>query len=339
MSVYKIGINGFGRIGRLAFRAALEHKDVEVVAINDPFMTVDYMAYQLRYDSVHGRFPGEISEKDKDTLVVNGRAIRVFVEKDPAKIPWGSVGAECVVESSGVFTSAEKAGLHLQGGAKKVVISAPSNNAPMFVMGCNEGTYDPKVNHVISNASCTTNCLAPMAKIVNDTWGIEEGLMTTIHASTATQKVVDAPSSEGKKWRAGRSALVNIIPSTTGAAQAVGEVIPELKGKLTGMAFRVPTVDVSVVDLTVRLKNPATYDEIKNKFKEASEGKMKGIVGYVDDEVVSTDFRGDSISCIFDARAGIPLSDRFVKLVAWYDNEWGYSHRLIDLVSYIGSKH
>jgi glyceraldehyde 3-phosphate dehydrogenase len=338
MSVYKVGINGFGRIGRLAFRASLEHKDVEVVAINDPFMTVEYMAYQLRYDSVHGRFPGEISWKDKDTLIVDGHSIRVFIERDPANIPWGSVGVECVVESSGVFTTSEKAGLHLKGGAKKVVISAPSSNARMFVIGCNEATYDPKVDHVISNASCTTNCLAPLAKIVNDIWGIEEGLMTTIHAATATQKVVDAPSSEGKKWRAGRSALCNIIPATTGAASAVGEVIPELKGKLTGMAFRVPTTDVSVVDLTVRLKKPATYDEIKAKIKEVSEGSMKGIIGYVDDEVVSTDFRGDATSSIFDARAGISLSDTFVKLVAWYDNEWGYSHRLIDLVSYVGNK-
>jgi len=339
MSVHKIGINGFGRIGRLSFRAALLHKDIEVVAINEPFMDAEYMVYNLKYDSVHGRFEGTVAVgADNKSLVVNGRSIHIFTEKDPANIPWGQAGAVIVIESSGVFTDATKAAAHLKGGAKKVVISAPSNNAPMFVVGVNHTKYDPSKDHIISNASCTTNCLAPMAKVLNDTWGIEEGLMSTIHAATATQNVVDGPSKGGKDWRAGRSALNNVIPSSTGAAKAVGEVIPELKGKLTGMAFRVPTVDVSVVDLTVRLSKPAKYDEIKAKFKEVSEGSMKGIIGYTEDEVVSNDFRGSTISSIFDARAGIALNDTFVKLVAWYDNEWGYSHRLIDLVSYIAGR-
>jgi len=335
MTTYKVGINGFGRIGRLSFRAALEHKNIDVVAINEPFMDVDYMVYNLKYDSVHGAFGGTVSKKDDKTLVVNDKPIHVFSEKDPANIPWGAQGVICVVESSGVFTDATKASAHLKGGAKKVVISAPSNNAPMFVMGCNEDKYDASKDHVISNASCTTNCLAPMAKVLHQTWGIEEGLMSTIHAATATQNVVDAPSKGGKDWRAGRCAINNIIPSSTGAAKAVGEVIPELKGKLTGMAFRVPTVDVSVVDLTVRLSKPATYDEIKAKFKEVSQGSLKGIIEYTEDEVVSMDFRGSSASCIFDARAGIALNNNFVKLIGWYDNEWGYSHRLMDLVAFI----
>eukprot|EP01089_Gocevia_fonbrunei_P005319 TRINITY_DN155_c0_g1_i1.p1 TRINITY_DN155_c0_g1~~TRINITY_DN155_c0_g1_i1.p1 ORF type:complete len:359 (-),score=108.51 TRINITY_DN155_c0_g1_i1:48-1064(-) len=334
----KVGINGFGRIGRLSFRASLEHSDINVVAINEPFMDVEYMVYNLKYDSVHGRFDGTVSKKDDKTLVVNGKEIRVFAERDPANIPWGEAGVFCVIESSGVFTDATKAAAHLKGGAKKVVISAPSPNAPMFVMGCNEGKYNPAEDHIISNASCTTNCLAPIAKVVNDTWGIEEGLMTTVHALTATQKVVDSPAVGSKDWRAGRCGVTNIIPSSTGAAKAVGLVLPELNGKLTGMAFRVPTVDVSVVDLTVRLTKPATYDEIKAKFKEVSEGSLKGIVGYTEDEVVSMDFKGCTLSTIFDAKAGIALNSNFVKLISWYDNEWGYSHRLIDLVSYIAGK-
>jgi len=335
---FKVGINGFGRIGRLSFRASLTHKEIEVIAINEPFMDVDYMVYNLKYDSVHGPFEGTVSKKDKQTLVVNGREIRVFTEKDPSNIPWGENGVVCVIESSGVFTDKDKAALHLKGGAKKVVISAPSKDAPMFVMGVNNEKYNAAEHHVISNASCTTNCLAPMAKVLHQTYGIEEGLMSTIHAATATQNVVDAPSKGGKDWRAGRSSLNNIIPSSTGAAKAVGEVIPELKGKLTGMSWRVPTVDVSVVDLTVRLTKGATYDDLKKKFKEVSEGEMKGIIGYNDDEVVSMDFRGSKYSCIFDANAGISLNNNFVKLVAWYDNEWGYSHRLVDLVTFISQK-
>jgi len=332
----KVGINGFGRIGRLAFRAAL-NKGLHVVAINEPFMDLEYMQYNLRYDSVHGGFEGTIGAKD-GKLVVNGHEIHVFSERNPDAIKWGEAGVEIVIESSGVFVETDKASLHLKGGAKKVVISAPSRTAPMFVMGVNEKTYDLSKHHVVSNASCTTNCLAPLAKVINDNWGIEEGLMTTVHAATATQNVVDAPSKGGKDWRAGRCAINNIIPSTTGAASAVGKVIPELEGKLTGMAFRVPTVDVSVVDLTVRLKKPAKYEEIKKKIKEVSEGELKGIVGYTEDKVVSMDFKGSTISCIFDAEAGIALNDHFVKLIAWYDNEWGYSHRLIDLVEYI-AKH
>jgi len=332
----KVGINGFGRIGRLAFRAAL-NKGLNVVAINEPFMDLEYMQYNLRYDSVHGAFEGTISHKD-NKLVVNGHSIFVFNERNPDQIKWGEAGVEIVIESSGVFVEVDKASLHLKGGAKKVVISAPSKTAPMFVMGCNEKTYNPSKDHVISNASCTTNCLAPLAKVINDNWGIEEGLMTTVHAATATQNVVDAPSKGGKDWRAGRCSVNNIIPSTTGAASAVGKVIPELDGKLTGMAFRVPTVDVSVVDLTVRLKKPAKYEEIKKKIKEVSEGELKGILGYTEDKVVSMDFRGSTLSSIFDAEAGIALNDHFVKLIAWYDNEWGYSHRLIDLVVYISKQ-
>eukprot|EP01087_Luapelamoeba_hula_P006327 TRINITY_DN163_c0_g1_i1.p1 TRINITY_DN163_c0_g1~~TRINITY_DN163_c0_g1_i1.p1 ORF type:complete len:341 (-),score=66.94 TRINITY_DN163_c0_g1_i1:69-1091(-) len=327
-SKVKVGINGFGRIGRLVFRASLAKQAVQVVAINEPFMDVEYMVYCLKYDSVHGKFEGELSYKDNQ-LIVNGHSIKVFASRDPAEIPWGEAGADYVVESSGVFTDAEKAGAHIKGGAKKVVISAPSNNAPMFVMGVNEGSYKTDMN-VVSNASCTTNCLAPLAKVVNDTWGIVEGLMTTVHATTATQKTVDAPSS--KDWRSGRSAMCNIIPASTGAAKAVGSVIPELKGKLTGMAFRVPTTDVSVVDLTAKLGKPATYDEIKATIKAAAEGPLKGILAYTEEEVVSTDFLTTTVSSTFDAKAGIALNDTFVKLIAWYDNEWGYSNRVVDLV-------
>lgn len=333
---WNIGINGFGRIGRLAFRAALSN-NLNVIAINEPFMDLKYMIYNLKYDSVHGRFEGTVGEKD-GKLVVNGKEITVFAERDPSNIKWGDAKVDCVLECSGVFTETDKAGLHLKGGAKKVVISAPSKSAPMFVVGCNLDKYDPKTMHIISNASCTTNCLAPLAKVINDNWGIEEGLMTTVHAATQTQNVVDGPSKGGKDWRAGRCALNNIIPSSTGAASAVGKVLPELNGKLTGMAFRVPTVDVSVVDLTVKLKKSATYDEIKKKIKEVSEGELKGILGYTEDAVVSNDFRGSSLSSIFDADAGIALNDKFVKVISWYDNEWGYSNRLIDLVIYISKQ-
>jgi len=334
MTHVHIGINGFGRIGRLVFRASLENENVRVVAINEPFMDVEYMVYNLKYDSVHGKFEGTVSAKDKHTLVVNGREIKIYEARNPAEIPWGEAGADYIVESSGVFTDATKAADHLKGGAKKVVISAPSNNAPMFVMGVNEHGYTKDIA-VVSNASCTTNCLAPLAKVVNDTWGIVEGLMTTVHATTATQKTVDAPSS--KDWRSGRSAMLNIIPATTGAAKAVGAVIPELNGKLTGMAFRVPTSDVSVVDLTVKLARPAKYEEIKAVMKAAAEGPLKGILAYTEDDVVSTDFLHTSVSSTFDASAGIALNDTFVKLIAWYDNEWGYSHRVVDLVAHMAS--
>jgi len=329
----KIGINGFGRIGRLVLRAALE-KGTDVVAINDPFIALDYMVYMFKYDSTHGRYNGEVKAED-GALVVNGKKIQVFQERDPKNIPWGKAGAEIVVESTGVFTTIEKAGAHLEGGAKKVVISAPSADAPMFVMGVNESAYDPSMN-IISNASCTTNCLAPLAKVINDNFGIEEGLMTTVHAITATQKTVDGPS--GKLWRDGRGAAQNIIPAATGAAKAVGKVIPALNGKLTGMAFRVPVHDVSVVDLTVRLGKPTTMEEIKAKVKAASEGPLKGILGYTEDEVVSADFIGDNRSSIFDAGAGIMLSPQFVKLISWYDNEYGYSNRVVDLIKYIQTK-
>jgi len=328
----RAGINGFGRIGRLVLRAALEHPHVKVVAINEPFMDVDYMVYLFKYDSVHGHFKGEVG-KNGDKFVVNGQEISVFTSKDPATIPWGSVNADIVVESSGVFTDKTKAELHLKGGAKKVIITAPSENAPMFVMGVNEHTYKPDIN-VLSNASCTTNCLAPLAKVIHEKFGIVEGLMTTVHATTATQKTVDGPS--GKDWRAGRAAVNNIIPASTGAAKAVGKVLPALNGKLTGMAFRVPNPDVSVVDLTVRLEKPATYEDIKNAIKEAAAGPLKGILGYTEDEVVSTDFIGDSRSSIFDAKAGITLNNNFHKLISWYDNEWGYSHRVVDLLEYVG---
>jgi len=328
-----IGINGFGRIGRLVLRAALQ-KGANVVAINDPFIDLDYMVYMFKYDSTHGQYKGEVSAAD-GKLVVDGRSITVFSERDPTAIPWGSVGAVYVVESTGVFTTLEKAGAHHKGGAEKVIISAPSADAPMFVMGVNEESYNKDMK-IVSNASCTTNCLAPLAKVINDNFGILEGLMTTVHAATATQKTVDGPS--GKDWRGGRGASQNIIPSSTGAAKAVGKVIPELNGKLTGMAFRVPTPDVSVVDLTVRLGKEATYAEICAKLKEASEGSMKGILGYTEDMVVSTDFLGDTRSSIFDAKAGIQLSGTFVKLVSWYDNEFGYSNRVIDLINHMHSK-
>ena len=329
----KIGINGFGRIGNLAFQAALEKKEVEVVAINDPFITADYMAYMVKYDTVHGRFEGTVEGKDNE-LVVNGKSIKVFNEMEPKNIPWGELGVEYVLECSGVFTTTEKANGHLEGGAKKVIISAPSKDAPMFVMGVNNETYDPSMN-IISNASCTTNCLAPLAKIINNKFGIKEGLMTTVHSTTATQKTVDGASK--KDWRGGRAAAANIIPSSTGAAKAVGKVIPSLNGKLTGMSFRVPTVDVSVVDLTCNLEKPATYEEICAEVKRASENEMKGIVEYVDEPVVSSDFIHDAHTSIFDSEAGIQLTDTFVKLVAWYDNEWGYSNKLVDLLIYISS--
>jgi len=329
-----IGINGFGRIGRLVLRAAMA-KGAKVVAVNDPFIDLDYMVYMFKYDSTHGQYKGEVAAVD-GKLVVDGNAITVFSERDPAAIPWGSVGATYVVESTGVFTTLEKAGAHHKGGAEKIVISAPSADAPMFVMGVNEDSYNKDMK-IVSNASCTTNCLAPLAKVINDNFGIVEGLMTTVHAVTATQKTVDGPS--GKDWRGGRGAGQNIIPSSTGAAKAVGKVIPELNGKLTGMAFRVPTPDVSVVDLTVRIQKEATYQEICNKIKEASqEGAMKGILGYTEDMVVSTDFLGDNRSSIFDAKAGIQLSSTFVKLVSWYDNENGYSNRVIDLINHMHSK-
>ena len=334
MTKAKVGINGFGRIGRLVFRAAQERDDIEIVAIND-LIDVDYIAYMLKYDSTHGQFKGDIEVKD-GKLVVDGKEIRTTSEKNPANLKWGEVGVEYVVESTGLFLTKEAAQGHIDAGAKKVVMSAPSkDDTPMFVMGVNESSYTPDMTF-ISNASCTTNCLAPLAKIVNDNWGIDEGLMTTVHATTATQKTVDGPSA--KDWRGGRGAGQNIIPSSTGAAKAVGKVIPELNGKLTGMSFRVPTPNVSVVDLTVKLKNPATYEEICAKMKESAEGELKGIVGYTEDAVVSNDFIGDPRTCIFDAGAGIQLSDKFVKLVAWYDNEWGYSNKVVDLVAYITKK-
>merc|ERR1712243_337653 len=329
----KIGINGFGRIGRLVLRAAVQ-KGATVVAINDPFIPLDYMVYMFKYDSTHGQFKGEVKEDGK-FLYVNGQKITVFNERDPTAIKWADAGAEYIVESTGCFTSTEKATMHMSGGAKKVIISAPSPDAPMFVMGVNHEKYDPGLK-VVSNASCTTNCLAPLAKVIHDNYGILEGLMTTVHATTATQKTVDGPS--GKDWRGGRGAQQNIIPSSTGAAKAVGKVIPELNGKLTGMAFRVPTPDVSVVDLTVRLGKEASYEEICAKLKEASEGPMQGILGYTEDMVVSTDFLGDDRSSIFDAKAGIQLSNTFVKLVSWYDNEFGYSNRVIDLIKFMESK-
>jgi len=329
----KIGINGFGRIGRLVMRAATEHKEVAVVAVNDPFMDVEYMVYMFKYDSTHGRFKGEVSHKD-GKLIINGQEVAVYTKKNPDEIPWGAHGADYVVESTGVFTTNEKAQLHIKGGAKHVIISAPSVDAPMFVMGVNHTLYKSNLP-VVSNASCTTNCLAPLAKVINDKFGIVEGLMTTVHAVTATQKTVDGPS--GKDWRAGRGAGQNVIPASTGAAKAVGKVIPELNGKLTGMAFRVPNPDVSVVDLTVRINKSASYDEIKSAIREAADGPLKGILGYTEDEVVSSDFIGDTRSSIFDANAGIQLNPNFVKLISWYDNEYGYSHRVVDLIKYMAS--
>ena len=316
MSV-RIGINGFGRIGKLAFQAALEKGDVEVIAINDPFITADYMAYMVKYDTMHGRFNGDI-KGEGNILTINGEEIKVYNEMDPHNVPWGELNVDYVLECSGVFTTMEKAQAHLDAGAKKVVISAPSKDAPMFVMGVNHETYDPSMN-IVSNASCTTNCLAPLAKVINDKFGITEGLMTTVHSTTATQKTVDGASK--KDWRGGRAAAGNIIPSSTGAAKAVGKVIPSLNGKLTGMSFRVPTLDVSVVDLTCNLAKPTSYEEICKAMKEASEGDMKGIIEYVDEDVVSSDFLNDIHTSIFDAKAGIQLTDTFVKLVAWYDNE------------------
>jgi len=326
----QIGINGFGRIGRIVLRAALA-KGVQVVAINDPFIPLDYMVYMFQYDSTHGRFKGEVKHEN-GKLIVDGHAISVFTEKDPTQIPWGKSGAEYVVEATGVFTTIDKCQAHIQGGAKKVIITAPSADAPMFVVGVNEEKYESSIS-VLSNASCTTNCLAPLAKIIHREFGILEGLMTTVHSYTATQKTVDGPSN--KDWRGGRTAATNIIPSSTGAAKAVGKVIPELNGKLTGMAFRVPTADVSVVDLTVRLAKPATYEQIKAVIKKASESELKGILGYTEDEVVSSDFIGDSHSSIFDAKAGLSLNDNFVKLVSWYDNEFGYSSRVVDLINHV----
>lgn len=327
----KVGINGFGRIGRLVFRASVENPNVQVVGINDPFIDPKYMEYMLRYDTVHGQFQGTI-EVGEDSITVNGEKIKVFACMDAAQIDWKSVGADYIVESTGVYTTTEKASAHFVGGAKKVIISAPSADAPMFVMGVNQDKYTKDMK-VVSNASCTTNCLAPLAKVINDNFGIVEGLMTTVHATTATQKTVDGPSK--KDWRGGRGAAFNIIPSSTGAAKAVGKVIPELNGKLTGMAFRVPTADVSVVDLTVRLEKGATYDEIKAAIKKASENEMKGILGYTEDMVVSSDFIHDARTSIFDAGAGIALNPNFVKLVSWYDNEWGYSSKVITLIEHM----
>lgn len=325
----KIGINGFGRIGRLAFRSAMERDNVQVVAIND-LLEVDYLAYMLKYDSVHGAFKGTIEVKD-GSLVVNGQIVRITAERNPENLKWDEVGAEYVIDSTGIFKDLEKASLHIKGGAKKVVISAPSPDAPMFVMGVNNKKLKA-TDTIISNASCTTNCLAPLVKVLNDNFGIVEGLMTTVHAATATQNTVDAPSA--KDWRGGRSAIGNIIPSSTGAAKAVGKVIPELNGKLTGMAFRVPTMDVSVVDLTVRLEKGASYNDIKAAMKKASENELKGVMGYTEEAVVSQDFVSDTRTCIFDADAGIALSDNFVKVVAWYDNEMGYSTKIVDLIEY-----
>jgi len=327
----KVGINGFGRIGRLVFRAAQSRSDIQVVGIND-LISVEYMAYMLKYDTVHGRFDGTVDIKDGN-LVVNGNAIRVTAERNPADLKWSAVGAEYVVESTGLFLSKDSAQGHIDAGAKYVVMSAPSkDDTPMFVMGVNDSSY-VKGTPFVSNASCTTNCLAPIAKVLNDKWGIKEGLMTTVHAATATQKTVDGPSV--KDWRGGRAASGNIIPSSTGAAKAVGKVIPELNGKLTGMAFRVPTLDVSVVDLTVNLAKPAKYDEICAAMKAAAEGELKGILGYTEDDVVSSDFLTDPRTSIFDAKAGIQLSDTFVKVVSWYDNEWGYSNKVLCLIAHM----
>jgi glyceraldehyde 3-phosphate dehydrogenase len=332
MSKITIGINGFGRIGRLVFRTAIERNDIEVVGIND-LIEVDYMAYMLKYDSTHGRFKGNVSVENGQ-LVVNGKTIRVTAEKDPSNLKWGDIGAEYVVESTGLFLDTASASKHLAAGAKKVVISAPakSDDIPTFVMGVNNNMYTPAMN-IVSNASCTTNCLAPIAKVLHDNFTIIEGLMTTVHAVTATQKTVDGPSA--KDWRGGRGAYQNIIPSSTGAAKAVGLVIPALKGKLTGMSFRVPTPNVSVVDLTVRLEKGTTYEEIKAAMKKASETNLKGILGYTEDDVVSNDFLGDARTSIFDAKAGIQLSPNFVKVVSWYDNEWGYSNKVVDLIEYM----
>ena len=325
----KVGINGFGRIGRLVMRVSLERDNVDVVAVNDPFIDVEYMKYMLTYDTIHGKYNADIKVEGND-LVINGKTVKVFNCMEPSEIPWGEVGAEYVVESSGVFTTTEQA--HLKGGAKKVVISATSKDAKMFVMGVNNNEYTSDMN-IVSNASCTTNCLAPLAKVINDNFGIVEGLMTTVHSATATQKTVDGPSK--KDWRGGRAATYNIIPSSTGAAKAVGKVIPSLNGKLTGMSFRVPTLDVSVVDLTCRLEKGASYEEIVEKIKEACNGELKGIMSWTDEDVVSSDFMSDPHTSIFDVKAGIQLSDNFVKLVSWYDNEWGYSNKVVDLITHM----
>ncbi|MDR0581972.1 MAG: type I glyceraldehyde-3-phosphate dehydrogenase [Prevotellaceae bacterium] len=333
MSKIKVGINGFGRIGRLVFRAAVEERsDIEIVGIND-LIDVNYMAYMLRYDSIHGQFKGSIEVKD-GYLVVNGHSIRVTAEKDPANLKWNEVDAEYVVESTGLFLTKEKAEAHIKAGAKRVVMSAPSkDDTPMFVCGVNHKTY--KGEAIVSNASCTTNCLAPLAKVIHDNFTIIEGLMTTVHATTATQKTVDGPSA--KDWRGGRAAAGNIIPSSTGAAKAVGKVIPELNGKLTGMSLRVPTLDVSVVDLTCRIEKAATYEEIKTAVKKAADGELKGILGYTEDEVVSSDFIHEPRTSVFDAKAGIALNANFVKLVAWYDNEWGYSNKVLELIVHMAT--
>ncbi len=327
----KVGINGFGRIGRMVFRASVKHPEIEIVGIND-LCPADYLAYMLKYDTMHGKFEGEVSSTE-NAIVVNGKTIPVYAERNPADIPWGKIGAEYVVESTGLFLTKEKAQAHIDAGAKKVVMSAPSkDDTPMFVCGVNLDAYTPDMTFV-SNASCTTNCLAPIAKVLNDSFGIKDGLMTTVHSVTATQKTVDGPSL--KDWRGGRAATGNIIPSSTGAAKAVGKVIPALNGKLTGMSMRVPTLDVSVVDLTVNLEKPATYAEICAAMKAASEGELKGVLGYTDEDVVSSDFLGDSRTSIFDAKAGIALTDTFVKVVSWYDNEMGYSNKVLDLIEHM----
>ena len=329
----KVGINGFGRIGRLVMRVSLERDGVDVVAVNDPFIDVEYMKYMLTYDTIHGKYNADIKIEGND-LVINGKTVKVFNCMEPSEIPWGEVGVEYVVESSGVFTTTEKASAHLKGGAKKVVISAPSKDAKMFVMGVNNEEYTSDMD-IVSNASCTTNCLAPLAKVVNDNFGIVEGLMTTVHSVTATQKTVDGPSK--KDWRGGRAATYNIIPSSTGAAKAVGKVIPSLDGKLTGMSFRVPTLDVSVVDLTCRLEKNATYEEIVEAIKKACDTDLKGIMSWTAEDVVSSDFITDPHTSIFDVKAGIALNDNFVKLVSWYDNEWGYSNKIVDLITHMYS--
>jgi glyceraldehyde 3-phosphate dehydrogenase len=332
MSKVKVGINGFGRIGRLVFRAAQGRDDIQIVGIND-LIDVDYMAYMLRYDSAHGQFKGTVEVKD-GKLVVNGNSIRVTSEKNPADLKWNEIGAEYVVESTGLFLTKEKAQAHIDAGAKRVIMSAPSkDDTPMFVFGVNNKKYAGEA--IVSNASCTTNCLAPIVKVLNENFGLVEGLMTTVHATTATQKTVDGPSA--KDWRGGRAAGANIIPSSTGAAKAVGKVIPEMNGKLTGMSFRVPTIDVSVVDLTCRLEKACTYDDVKNAMKKASEGELKGILGYTEDAVVSSDFLTDSRTSIFDAAAGIQLNEHFVKVVSWYDNEWGYSNKVLEMIKYMST--
>jgi len=332
MSIAKIGINGFGRIGRLVLRSSINRDDVQVVAVNDPFIDIEYASYLLRYDTIHGHFNGTVEVKG-NSLIVNGKEIKFFAEREPNMIPWGECGAEYIAEATGKFTGLDGANLHLQAGAKKVIITAPAKDGiPMFVMGVNHTTYTKDMN-IISNASCTTNCLAPVTKVINDEFGVEEGLMTTVHSTTATQLTVDGPSK--KDWRGGRAASGNIIPSSTGAAKAVGVVIPELNGKLTGMSFRVPTLDVSAVDVVFKLKTATTYEKIKEVMKKHAETDLKGILGYTEEAVVSSDFIGDSRTSIFDASAGIMLSDKFVKIISWYDNEWGYSNKVVDLISYV----